>query len=115
MHATRLAFALCLAASPALADTCDFGANGTRATIAPHEQAWAQVIIDNRLAPRLREGPCVLTHEGRDVVVMYAAQPGRDPDAFGVEPPEGFVAVPAWVVVEDGAATVVLIWEWAGM
>jgi hypothetical protein len=111
----RAAIAICLAASPALADTCDFGANGTRASIAPHPQAWAQVVIDNRLAPRFREGPCVLHHDGRDVVVMYAAEPGRDPDEFTVTPPDGFVADPGWLILEDGAATVVIIWEWAGM
>jgi hypothetical protein len=108
---TRLALALTILATPSLADTrCEWGPSGTSVTIAPHETAAAQVVIDNRLAFRSREENCTITLDGMEVEVEYQANRHTEPDVFIVTPPEGYFASPDWLVVDDGAGAVVLIY-----
>ena len=107
-HVLPAAVVACSAAG-ASADTCHFGAPGTTVEIRPHPDAWAEVTIINRLAFRSRPGPCVLHHDGQDVVITYEPGPYRDPDEFMIIVPEGLIADPDWLMVEDETSVRVLI------
>jgi hypothetical protein len=100
---------------PAMADTCHFGTPGTTISIAPHPDAAAEVTIINRLAFRDRREPCVVSLDGLDVSVTYDAGPGRKPDVFITEPPEGYYAAPDWLLLDDGTSATVLIWPMRDM
>lgn len=103
--------ALTLCATPAIAsDTCGWGRPGTTASIAPHATAAAQVIIQNRLSFRDHGRPCNVTLNGLTVQVTYDPGPHREPDTFTVTPPEGYFAIPDWLVIDDDAGAVVLIY-----
>jgi len=99
----------CLAAGVS-AGECHFGAPGTTVSIAEHPDAWGEVTIHNRLAYRSRTGPCVLQFDGGEVSVTYDPGPGREPDIFVIEAPEGLRADPDWLLVEDETSVRVLVW-----
>lgn len=103
-----LATALALLAAPAYAETCHFGPNGTNATIAPHDEHFAQVHIQNRLASR-QQTTCALTLWGVTVKVLYEAAPFDAPDTFHIDTPPGFIAIPSSVVVDDRDSARVMI------
>jgi hypothetical protein len=113
----QLAGALCLGlflAGGALAETCFYGNdNGTRATIQPHDEAFAEIVIDNRLAHRARP-VCDLTIFGVTVSLEYAAGSGALPDWFIATVPPGFTADPAQVLIDDNDTGSILIWHDAG-
>jgi hypothetical protein len=113
---TRPLLALALLAAPAYADTCAFGPGdiATRATLQPHDEAFAVVVLDNKLAARDRS-MCDLTLYGVTVRVFYDSAQGSAPDWFHVHVPPGFVADPPSVLVADGARGQVLIWISGGL
>lgn len=98
----------CLAAGAARAEVCHYGTSGTNVRIAPHGDAWAEVVIDNRLAARTRH-VCELRLDGLTVSVRYLPGSGAIPDDFEVIAPEGYIAIPARLRVDDGAGATVLI------
>ena len=51
---------------------------------------------------------------GLSVGVTILHGPGEVPDRFQVVVPEGFLAVPAEVDVEENTGTTVLVYEWVG-
>ena len=114
---TRPLLALALITSPAYADACTFGGPGdiaTQATIEPHDEAFAVVTLDNRLAVRTR-ALCDLVLYGVTVRVFYDSAQGPAPDWFHVHVPPGFVADPPSVLVDDGLRGEVLIWLDGGL
>ena len=99
-----------LIATSAAADTCRYG-NGPIATsvsIAPGDESFAVVTIDNKLAARART-TCDLTIYGVTVTVEYDAGAGALPDWFRISVPPGFVAVPPQILIDDGDTGRVLI------
>ena len=56
----------------------------------------------------------VLHIDGLAVRLDLAQTFGREPDVFTVTPPEGFVAVPPVLVLDEEARGVVLIRPWLG-
>jgi hypothetical protein len=52
--------------------------------------------------------------DGLDVHLSLVQTYGREPDSFTVTPPDGFVAVPPVLVLDEDARGVVLIQEWLG-
>ena len=56
-----------------------------------------------------------LTSEGLTVGLVIEHGPGDVPDWFSVVVPDGFIAVPAEMTLEEGSSGVVLIFEWVGM
>lgn len=112
--ASQLAGALCLGAflaSAAHGETCSFGGfeRDTRATILPHDAAFAEVQITNTLTARLR-AVCALTLFGVTVEVEYLQRPGTLPDDFIVTVPPGFRADPPEITIDDLDSDSVLIW-----
>jgi hypothetical protein len=105
---TRPLIALALLTAPAYAETCEYSAGGTSVTIAPHDTEFAQVHIVNRLAPR-NYTDCVLTIYGVTVTVTYDAWNFDAPDWFHVTVPNGFVAVPPSILLDERTAGQVLI------
>jgi hypothetical protein len=97
---TRFAIALVLLTAPAHADTCEFGPNGTRVSIAPGDESFAVVSIYNALASQFRT-TCDLTIYGVTVQVRYDAGRGREPDWFHVTVPPGFRAEPPSILLDD--------------
>ena len=99
-----------LLATSAGADTCRYG-NGPIATsvsIAPGDDSFAVVTIDNKLAARART-TCDLTIYGVTVTVEYDAGSGALPDWFRISVPPGFAAVPPQILIDDGDSGQVLI------
>lgn len=107
---TRAALAaLALLATPAHAATwCEFGPNGKHATIAPDDNHFARVQINNRLASR-KQSTCDLTLWGVTVQVLYEAAPFDAPDTFHISPPAGFIAVPDTLTLDERTSGVVFI------
>ena len=105
-----MALAIAMAA-PAQAETCYYGspANGTNITIQPHDEAFAEIVIDNRLAFAYRR-VCTVSQFGVGVTVRYLAGPGDEPDWFEIEVPPGFVAEPPSILLEDKTHGSVIIW-----
>lgn len=97
------AIALCLAlvASPAGAETCYFGANGTSATIKPGNETFAEILLQNKMAVRAVP-TCDLELFGVVATVTYDAKPGDTPDTVSISVPPGFVANPESAVIADG-------------
>ena len=100
-------FAALFTASAA-ADTCHYGSPGTTVSIAPGDDSFAVVTIDNKLAARART-TCDLTIYGVTVQIEYDAGSGALPDWFFVTVPPGFVAVPPQILIDDGDTGRVLI------
>jgi hypothetical protein len=114
-------FSLCSGAvlsSPALAgNTCLWGNDaGTNVLIQPHDEAFAEVIIDNRLTAR-RKPVCEVVLFGVPVQIEYLQRPSTAPDDFVVTVPSGFRADPAEITIDDFDTDSVLIWidEGVGM
>jgi hypothetical protein len=105
---TRLAILAALLCAPAHASTCEYYPAGTSVTIAPHDNAFAQVHISNRLAPRNHD-TCDLTIYGVTVSVFYDATLGDSADWFHVSVPQGFIAVPPQILINDRDTGTVLI------
>ena len=104
----RPAFFATLFATSAAADTCHYGNPGTTVSIAPGDESFAVVTIDNKLAARART-TCDLTIYGVTVTVEYDAGAGALPDWFSVTVPRGFAAVPPQILIDDGDTGRVLI------
>ena len=115
---TRPLLALPFLAIPAAAETCFFGSetHGTRASIAAHDLAFAEVTLDNRLSFRSRP-TCDLVLFGVTVQVLYDPSEGDAPDWFYISVPPGFRADPPQIMVDDRDTGSVLVWmdEGAGM
>lgn len=95
----RLSLLLALA-TPVAAETCYFGANGTHATILPGAEAFAEIVVENRLAARSVR-TCELTLYGVTFAVDYDAAPGELPDNVSVAVPPNFTADPPSAVIAD--------------
>lgn len=108
----RAALALCLIASPALAGasyTVTGREGDLRLTLAPCDAPCvAEVRIDNALVFGAN-GFARLDMGDMWVRVELAQQPERAPDTFEIQPPEGFIAIPPSIVVEDDASATVRI------
>ena len=108
---TRAALALLALTSPALSDTCFYGSQtaGTRVTIQPHDEAFAELVIDNRLSFR-SHATCDLTIYGQTVQVLYDPADNLDPDWFFVTTPPTLRADPPQILVDDRDTASVLLW-----
>ena len=100
-------------ASGAVAGTfCTWGAHAdrdTRAEIMPHDEAFAEIVIDNNLTGQ-RRAVCALTLFGVTIEVEYVQRSGTLPDDFIITVPPGFRAVPAEITIDDFDRDSVLIW-----
>ena len=107
--------ALLATASAARADSCTYGSetSGTRVTIIPHDEAFAEIVIHNKLAARLHTH-CRVTLFGVTVSVDYDAGSGSLPDWFFTNAPSGFRADPPQLLLDDGDTGSVLIWHEGG-
>ena len=81
---------------------CRYGSASvsTNISIEPHEDAFARLIIDNKLASRDTH-ICEVFLYGVKVVVNYDAGRGAKPDWFHITVPPGFVAEPSSILIED--------------
>jgi len=103
-----LAFAALLPFGTAYADTCHYGNPGTTVSIAPGDDSFAVLTIENKLAHRAR-ALCDLTIYGVTVQIEYAPGSGALPDWFHVTTPRGFIAVPPSILIDDNDTGRVII------
>jgi hypothetical protein len=106
-------------ASPAVADDRAFWGPsyeyGTSVTLAPADgPAIATVTFRNRLTGNIGQTSAVLTIAGLSVQVHVTHASGDSPDRVMVTPPEGFMAVPPVLDVEEGGEGVVTIYSAEG-
>jgi hypothetical protein len=95
-----LAFVFALLATPVFSETCDFGSGGTTVSIAPGDESFAVVTINNLLARQDRT-ICNLTLYGVTIQVRYSAGHRLEPDWFYVTVPPGFRADPPQILLDD--------------
>jgi hypothetical protein len=100
---TRLAIALCAAAAPALADDCRWGgAPYSTANVAPDGEGGAVITFWNGLTPpNPFDAPCHVPFGEGEIVIEWEHGPGMLPDTGFVTPPEGYIAIPPYVVIEE--------------
>jgi hypothetical protein len=91
--------------------TCryDTSQNATNVLLRESDEAFAELVINNRLAFR-SEDFCQVTIFGVTITVEYQPGPQSRPDWFYVTVPDGFRADPASVLLEDGTTFTVTIW-----
>ena len=80
-------------------------------------EAWvAEVRCQNELTSMTNPDVAADLRAGDLTVGLFVEQTlGRTPDSFAVFPPDGFVADPPVLVLDEGARGVVLILPWVGM
>lgn len=116
----RGALILALAAFPAHADTTyAWGMlEGYRSTITlqPTDApgAVAEVVFDNRKVHTDDEVSFVLDLDGLSVTVDASVGRGLTPDRFTVTPPDGYVAMPPELDVQEDGVGVILVMPWIG-
>lgn len=93
--------ALALLASPAFADDTAYCGESLAAMRPGEGEAVAQVIILNRYSAAPNDCQSDVTLNGLNVVIQFANQPGRTPDAVRVVVPEGFIAIPPEVTLDE--------------
>ena len=82
-----------------------------------HGEAWvAEVICRNELTSMTSpDVSAALAIDGLTVQLAVAQTLGRTPDSFMVTPPDGFVAEPSVLVLDEGTVGVVVIREYLGI
>lgn len=113
----RLAAAMILAASPAMADDCRWGGPPySTANVSPDGDGGAVVHFENRMTPfSPHDAPCVVPFGGGEMVIEWHHGPGMLPDDGMVSPPEGFVAIPPVVTIEEEDSGVIRVVPWDGL
>ena len=86
-------------------------------TLQPTEApgAVAEVEFVNRTVHADEDVTFALELDGLQVEVFASVGRGLSPDHMTITPPEGFIAVPSEISVEEAGVGVVLIYEWTGM
>ena len=102
--------ALAIIASPVQSAErfCWAGCNST-VTIAPHPDAAAVVTFDNRRVHNTKIEVFTLDLDGLAVSVEAHVGRGEEPDTIFVTPPEGYVARPPMVTVQENDTGEILI------
>lgn len=113
-HGMRLTTLFILLATSLQADTaCNFGTAHrtppTNVVIQPHEEAFAEIIVENTLTRQHRR-TCDLTLFGVTFTVEYSQARGTLPDDFTTTVPPGFRADPPVLTVDDFDSGSILIW-----
>ena len=114
---TRLTAALILLATPALADDCRWGGSPySTANVTPDGQGGAVIELHNRMTPRNpHDAPCHVPWGDGEIVIEWHHGPGMLPDDALVSPPEGYVAVPPLVTIEEDDSATVRVVPWDGL
>jgi hypothetical protein len=105
---------LCLLASPALADDTAYCGESVAALRPGVGDAVAEVIILNRYSAAPTDCQSDISLHGLNVVIQFANQPGRTPDAVRVIVPSGFFAIPPEVTLEEDEQGVIEIFAIEG-
>lgn len=113
---TRILALLCLAAMPAHAqDVAEWGGTGCQLVPVVGRTHIAEVRCRNAVTSgqSLTEG----VMQSGDLRAHLAVQhgPGDVPDLFTVTPPDGYIADPVVLSLDEKTRGVVLIYPWVGM
>lgn len=113
------ALLLCLIATPCLADRYEWGGpDPSVVETYPGEGMGhvATVTFHNTLTyPIIGRVSVPLTEGGVSLAVTVGQRPGDDLDRLTVTPPEGYIAIPAFIDVEEDASGSVEIFEADGV
>jgi hypothetical protein len=109
------ALALLILASPALADDTAYCGESLAALRPGEGEAVAQVIILNRYSAAPNSCQEDVTLNGLNVVVQFANQPGREPDTVRVIVPEGYIAIPPEISLEEDEQGAIEIFAVGGL
>lgn len=119
MTRLTLTLALILCASPALADPALHVWGGGMSTIElrPSQApgAVAEVEFANEPVHTDAEQSLTLSLGGFSVQADMILGRGLTPDRMTITPPEGYIAVPQWVDVPEGASRVITIYSAEGV
>jgi len=96
------ALALALIATPAFAETHTWGASSV-------DYSGGVVTFRNELTTGQRDFNVMLTDAGVTVLAIVMQEAGDAPDTLIVQPPPGYIAIPATISVEEGAQGVIRI------
>jgi hypothetical protein len=110
------AAALCLMASPAMADaTLSWGGTGCTLALVTGAAHVAEVTCVNVQTSGASYTQGEMTINGLGVGLTVLHGPGDIPDKFTISPPEGYIAVPNVLVLDEDTSGVVLIYQFLGM
>ena len=112
MRAILASLALALPASAQ--DTVDWSGTGCRMVLTPDKPHVAEITCLNRLTGGVQNNEGALVVGGFQVGVGATMFPGDVQDEFVVIPPDGYVAVPPVLVLDEGTAGVVRVLPWLG-
>jgi hypothetical protein len=111
-----MAFAALGLSRPAHAGpVADWGGTGCRLDKALQQEHVAVVTYHNELTGGVEHNAGSVDLYGLQIRLIVTMGAGNMPDRFEVIAPEGFVAVPREVVLQEGKSGVVLIFAIAGM
>ena len=102
--------ALCAAAVARAQDAVTWG--GTACQLSPtppHEASIAALTCSNLLVGGNTHNEAILFMQGFPVKIVATFGPGNVPDTFAVTVPDGFVAVPPEMTLDEGGSGTVLI------
>lgn len=88
----------------ALAQTEEFWGDAgdySRVYIVPGEDHFADVCFDNTIGPSMNFQTFKLTLDGLDVNIFMEHESLEKPDRMTVRPPNGFIAVPESIIVQE--------------
>ena len=112
----RVLSALAALALPAAAQDSAWWETTGCQLVPVHGEAWvAEVICRNELTSMTSpDVSAALSIDGLTVQLAVAQTLGRTPDSFMVTPPDGFVADPPVLVLDEGTVGVVRVLPWLG-
>lgn len=103
-------------ATPASAQSvADFGGTGCRLIPVEGQSQVADVICHNAVTSGEAWSEGAMVAGGLVVGLTISHGPGDVPDIFTIIPPEGYVADPPVMVLDEHARGVAVIREWVGM
>lgn len=111
----RAAMMLAIASGPSFAqDAADFGGTGCVIIAVQGEIHVAEVTCINVVTAGNYHDEAQITSGGISVGLTIDHGPGEAPDRFTVTPPDGYVAQPPVMDLDERTSGVVLVYTWQG-
>jgi hypothetical protein len=112
----RLAILLAAIASPAAANPAlSYGGTGCEITLTPGQAHVARITCQNRLTSGASYNEGALDAGGLIVGLTINHGPGDIPDTFTITPPDGYVAIPSTLILDENTDGEMLLYPFIGM
>jgi len=85
-------------------------------TVIPHDEHYVDVVFHNELAPAWDTHEQIVFNrpDGLQIIVYLQSAVGDEPDVFTVIPPNGYIAIPMEMSVEEGEDGIIEIHAYTG-